>query len=95
VQISGRADRLIVTPDEAVIIDFKTNRPAPDRIEDAPQSYIAQMAAYRAVLAARLKGRKVRCALVWTDGPSVMPIPDHMLDTALAMLANPHKSAVG
>lgn len=95
VQISGRADRLIVTADEAVIVDFKTNRPAPERIEDAPQSYIAQMATYRAVLAARLKGRKVRCALVWTDGPSVMPIPDHMLDSALASLLNPDKSAVG
>lgn len=95
VQISGRADRLIVTADEAVIVDFKTNRPAPDRIEDAPESYIAQMAAYRAVLAARLPGRKVRCALVWTDGPSVMPIPDHMLDSALTSLRNPDKSAVG
>jgi ATP-dependent helicase/nuclease subunit A len=86
VRISGRADRLIITPDEAVIVDFKTNRPAPDRIEDAPEAYIAQMATYRAVLAARLQGRKVRCALVWTDGPSVMPIPDHMLDSALAAL---------
>jgi len=95
VQISGRADRLIVTADEAVIVDFKTNRPAPERIEDTSQSYIAQMATYRAVLAARLPGRKVRCALVWTDGPSVMPIPDHMLDAALAQLANPDKSTVG
>ncbi|MET0544787.1 MAG: double-strand break repair helicase AddA [Caulobacterales bacterium] len=84
VVISGRADRLIVTADEAVIVDFKTNRPAPSCIEDAPQSYIAQMAAYRAVLAARLPGRKIRCALVWTDGPSVMAIPDAMLDGALA-----------
>ncbi len=95
VQISGRADRLIVTDEEAVIVDFKTNRPAPDRIEDAPEAYIAQMAAYRAVLAARLPGRKVRCALVWTDGPSVMPIPDHMLDSALTGLRNPDKPAVG
>jgi ATP-dependent helicase/nuclease subunit A len=89
VQISGRADRLIVTADEAVIVDFKTNRPAPERIEDAPTSYIAQMATYRAVLAARLPGRTVRCALVWTDGPSVMPIPESLLDAALAALANP------
>jgi len=95
VQISGRADRLIVTANEAVIVDFKTNRPAPERIEDAPESYIAQMATYRAVLSARLKGRKVRCALVWTDGPSVMPIPDHMLDSALSRLVNPDKAAVG
>jgi ATP-dependent helicase/nuclease subunit A len=39
------------------------------------------MAAYRAVLAAALPpGRAVDCLLVWTAGPTVMPLPAALLD---------------
>ncbi|WP_122464467.1 double-strand break repair helicase AddA [Brevundimonas lutea] len=83
VSISGRIDRLVVTPDRVLVIDFKTNRPAPDRIEDAAPAYVLQLAAYRAVLSRLYHDRPVEAALVWTDGPKLMEVPAAMMDDAL------------
>ena len=47
--INGRVDRLVVTDDEVLIIDFKTDRPPPQTPDQVGESYIAQMAAYKAV----------------------------------------------
>ncbi len=85
--ISGRIDRLVVRPDRVLVIDFKTNRPAPGRIEDADAAYITQMAVYAAVLAEIYPGRSIEAGLVWTDGPSLMPVPSAMIARALEDLA--------
>jgi ATP-dependent helicase/nuclease subunit A len=45
-----------------------------------PLLYLRQMAAYRAVLRAVYPDRAVQCALVWTSGARVMPLPDSLLD---------------
>jgi ATP-dependent helicase/nuclease subunit A len=42
--------------------------------------YLRQMAAYRAVLHEVFPNRAVTCALVWTMGAVVMPLPDPLLD---------------
>ena len=81
--VSGRVDRLLVTPERVWVVDFKTNRPSPDRIEAADPAYIVQMAIYVAVLRAVFPGRRVEAALVWTDGPKLMPVPDAVMDAAL------------
>ncbi|MBU1323808.1 MAG: double-strand break repair helicase AddA [Alphaproteobacteria bacterium] len=77
--VSGRIDRLAITPDRVLVIDFKTNRPAPDRIEDADPAYLTQMALYVAALRTVWPGRRVEAALVWTDGPRLMPVPEALL----------------
>jgi ATP-dependent helicase/nuclease subunit A len=87
VAISGRVDRLVVEDGRVLVVDFKTNRPAPPRIEDADPSYVLQMAIYAAVLAEVFPGRAIEAALVWTDGPNLMPVPGAMMDRALAGLA--------
>ncbi len=86
VVINGRIDRLVVTPERVLVVDYKTNRPAPDRIEDADPAYVAQMATYVAVLARLYPDRPVEAALVWTDGPKLMPVPQRLMDEALAGL---------
>ena len=73
--ISGQIDRLIVTPDEVLIVDFKSNRPPPRDVADVPAVYIGQMAAYRNALAPIYPGRRIRTALLWTDGPSLLWLP--------------------
>ena len=40
VRVSGQIDRLAVTDSAVLIADFKTNRPAPRRIEDVPPAYV-------------------------------------------------------
>ena len=84
--VGGRLDRLVVEPNRVLVVDFKTNRPAPETIDDADPAYIAQMAAYWAVLAEAFPGRAVEAALVWTDGPKLMAVPENMLLNALARL---------
>jgi ATP-dependent helicase/nuclease subunit A len=84
--ISGRVDRLVVSADRVLVADFKTNRPAPERVEDADPAYLAQMAIYAAVLRAVFPGRPVEAALVWTDGPKLMPIPENIIEQTLARL---------
>jgi ATP-dependent helicase/nuclease subunit A len=85
-KISGRIDRLVVLPDRVLVADFKTNRPSPGRIEDADPAYLRQMAIYAAVLAEVFPGRAIEAALVWTDGPKLMPIPENLLARSLADL---------
>jgi ATP-dependent helicase/nuclease subunit A len=85
--ISGRVDRMVVTPHRVLVVDFKSNRPSPDAIEDADPAYLAQMAIYVAVLRAVFSGRAVEAALVWTDGPKLMPIPENLISETLAGLA--------
>jgi sterol desaturase/sphingolipid hydroxylase (fatty acid hydroxylase superfamily) len=84
--VSGQVDRMLVTPDRVLVLDYKTNRPAPDRIEAADPAYVAQMAVYVAVLTRLYPDRPVEAALVWTDGPKLMPVPQGLMDEALAGL---------
>ena len=80
-RISGQIDRLVETDHEVLIVDYKTNRPPPLEVEGIPPAYLYQMASYRLVLSHIFKGKPVRAAILWTDGPRLMPIPDEILDT--------------
>ena len=86
VRVSGQVDRLVVTPDAVLIADFKTNRPAPRRIDEVPKHYITQLALYRALLARLYPARPVRAALVWTEIPDLMELSAAALDAALAQV---------
>jgi ATP-dependent helicase/nuclease subunit A len=78
--VAGQIDRLVVTPEAVLILDFKTNRPAPAHESEVPVVYLRQMATYRAVLARIYPDRRVSCALLWTDGPRLMHLSDAALD---------------
>jgi ATP-dependent helicase/nuclease subunit A len=82
--VSGQVDRLAVTADAVTIADYKTNRPAPRRLDEVPEPYLAQLALYRAVLGQLYPGRPIQALLVWTDVPDFMEISAAALDTALA-----------
>lgn len=82
--INGRVDRLVVSPTEVLIVDFKTDRPPPKQAEDVGLSYLAQMGAYAAVLGVAYPDRNIRSALVWTDGPRMMELPAHLLADAIS-----------
>jgi len=84
--VSGRVDRLLVTASRVLVVDYKTNRPAPASIEDADEAYRIQMAVYAAVLREVFPGRSIEAALVWTDGPKLMPVPEKVLAETLARL---------
>ena len=89
IAVSGQVDRLMVTEKAVLIADYKTNRPAPTRIEDVPPAYIRQLALYRAVLGALYPGRRVRAVLVWTDVPDLMEVSAAAMDREMAALTRP------
>jgi ATP-dependent helicase/nuclease subunit A len=86
--VAGRVDRLLVEPARVLVVDFKTNRPAPADISAADPSYLAQMALYVSLLAEVFPGRRIEAALVWTDGPKLMPVPENVIARALDGLAS-------
>ena len=80
--ISGQIDRLVVEDNRILAIDYKTNRPPPRDPKDAPLAYLAQMAAYRALLEEIYPDRPVNCAILWTYEARLMPLPAKLLDDA-------------
>jgi len=85
--ISGQIDRLAVTDSAVLIVDYKTNRAVPAHAEKVPAAYLGQMALYREAMRAAFPGRAVRCALLWTEAPDLMALPDSVLDVTLQRLS--------
>jgi len=81
--LAGQIDRLLVTESEVLLVDFKTNRPAPGTPAETPEPYLRQMAAYRQALGKIYPGKSIRSALVWTEGPRLMELPGGLLDRYL------------
>ena len=82
--VSGQIDRLVVTPSEVLIVDFKTNHAPPSLSAEAPRGYVRQLALYRAVLGKLYPLLPVRAALLWTETPELMEISAPALDAELA-----------
>ena len=82
VTVAGQIDRLAVFEDRVVILDYKTNRPAPKDVQAVPRAYRLQLRGYRDLVAQLYKNRPVMCYLLWTDGPHLMLIKDQNLDMA-------------
>ena len=81
-ELEGQIDRLAILDDSLLILDYKTNRPPPSTEEEVAQAYVDQLAAYRLALAKLFPGRRLRAALLWTDGPRLMEISSTLLDRA-------------
>ncbi|MEP2736754.1 MAG: double-strand break repair helicase AddA [Erythrobacter sp.] len=74
--IAGTADRLLVTPEEVVVIDFKTARRPPQTADAIPKSTLKQMAAYVAALKVIYPARSVRAAVLYTQTPQLFALSD-------------------
>jgi ATP-dependent helicase/nuclease subunit A len=77
--LSGQIDRLVVAADHVLIVDYKTMRAVPASEAEVAPIYLRQLAIYRAALVRIYPGRDVRCALLWTQGPLLMPISPEKL----------------
>ena len=78
-KLYGQIDRLAVVGDSVLVIDYKTNRPPPTMVESVADAYLFQLAAYRLALAQLFPEKTLRAAILWTDGPHLMEIPDTLL----------------
>ncbi|MBX3596611.1 MAG: double-strand break repair helicase AddA [Rhizobiaceae bacterium] len=84
--VSGKIDRLAVTDSSVQIIDFKTNRPAPVTLDQVPEAYILQLALYAELLKPLYPGKSIRAALLYTEAPRLIELPQNALAAALARL---------
>jgi len=91
--VSGQIDRLVVTPAEILIVDYKTNHAPPATAAEAPAGYVRQLALYRAVLGKLYPQRTVRAALLWTETPDLMEISASALDAGLASASSRREPA--
>jgi ATP-dependent helicase/nuclease subunit A len=82
--VSGQIDRLVVTADEVLIVDYKTNHAPPGAGAQAPAAYVRQLALYRGVLQKLYPQLPVRAALLWTETAEFMEISSPALDAELA-----------
>jgi ATP-dependent helicase/nuclease subunit A len=85
--VAGTVDRLLVTDDHVLLVDFKTGRRVPASIEAVPEQHLRQMSAYAAALAAIFPGRSIEAALLYTSGPRLITLPPETLAT--------HKPSLG
>jgi ATP-dependent helicase/nuclease subunit A len=77
--VSGQIDRLVVDDRRVLIVDYKTLRPPPKTEAEVAPVYLRQLAIYRAALAQIFPRHEIRCALLWTEAPLLMPISPERL----------------
>lgn len=89
VRIHGVIDRLIVTPDRVLAVDFKSNATVPASPQHCPEGLLRQMGAYAHALAQIYPDRAVETALLWTRTAELMPLPHDLVTAALRRYAEP------
>jgi ATP-dependent helicase/nuclease subunit A len=77
--IAGTVDRLLITDDYIRLIDFKTGNRIPAHAGDVPAAHLRQMAAYVAALEVIFPNRQIEAALLYTSGPTMIPLDDALL----------------
>jgi len=88
--VSGRIDRLSVSEDEVLILDYKTGAMLPGEIHHP--THAAQLAVYREVLRPLFPEKRIRAALLYTALPKLVLLSGPEMDEALAMIVSDQAS---
>ncbi|MBY6135571.1 double-strand break repair helicase AddA [Nocardioides marinus] len=89
VRIHGVIDRLIVSPDRVLAVDFKSNATVPTSPQQCPEGVLRQMGAYAHALAQIYPERAIETAILWTRTAQLMPLPHELVIAALRRYAEP------
>jgi ATP-dependent helicase/nuclease subunit A len=75
--LNGTVDRLILTPNRVLAVDFKSNQIVPQSEVEIPEGLLRQMGAYDHALRQIYPDRTIEVALLWTATAQLMPLsPD-------------------
>jgi ATP-dependent helicase/nuclease subunit A len=74
--ITGRVDRLVISPGLVKVLDFKTGRNIPNNASALPVATLRQMAHYVSALEVIFPGSRVEASLLFTHGPVMMTLRD-------------------
>lgn len=83
----GVVDRILVSDDRVLAIDFKSNRHVPETGSEVPEGLLRQMGAYAHLLAAVYPGRRIETALLWTATRKLMVLDPALTSAALGRAA--------
>ena len=83
-RVNGTIDRLAATPAKVLIVDYKTNRPPPASLDEVAPAYVLQLALYREILKPIYPGRPIEAALLFTEAPRLIPLPEAAMEAAVA-----------
>lgn len=72
--ISAKVDRLIVSSDNVLVVDYKTNRPAAKTQSDIPQLYLNQMNTYKKLLQKIYPDKEIETYILWTNTCNMMKV---------------------
>ncbi len=84
-EVAGRIDRLVITKDQVILIDYKTGRPPRDP-SDVPDTHLRQLAVYEALLCDLYPDRTILTAVVWTAIPEIAVVTAQTLADSLASI---------
>lgn len=72
--ISGQIDRLVVTEDSVLIVDFKSGKHVPSHEDFVPPSYQKQMQMYKELLKRIFPDKMIKTFLLWTENLTLMEL---------------------
>lgn len=82
-RISGIIDRLIITDEQVLAVDFKTNKAVPSSAEKTPLGILRQMGAYASALSQIFPNHEIKCAILWTRTATLSHLPHHLVISSL------------
>ncbi|MFT6071580.1 MAG: ATP-dependent helicase/nuclease subunit A [Alphaproteobacteria bacterium] len=80
--ISGKIDRMVITPTQVLIADYKTDRNL-STIGDVSPPYILQMALYKEALKQIYPDKSIECFIIATAKPKIITIDNALLQESL------------
>ncbi|MEO9898528.1 MAG: double-strand break repair helicase AddA [Paracoccaceae bacterium] len=82
-RIHGTIDKLLVTPDRVLAVDFKTNRVVPNSPDKIPEGVLRQLGAYAAALTQIYPDTPIETAVLWTETETFMSVAHDIVTDAL------------
>jgi len=83
VRIAGRIDRTIVSDNEALLVDYKSDASPPETPDAVNPAYLTQLGLYRLAGENLFAPRSVRVALFWTETETLMDMPAKLIEAAI------------
>ena len=80
--LAGTVDRLVLSPDRVLIVDFKSNTVVPNGPSEVPEGILRQLGAYAHMLQAIYPDRRIEAAVLWTRVARLMPLDPEMVRQA-------------
>ena len=87
--LHGTIDRLVITPDRLLAVDYKSNAVVPASPTEVPEGILRQMGAYAAMLGQICPDRRIDTAILWTRTGQLMPLDPDIVRDALTRTTIP------